>query len=148
MKYILSLFALISTTAFACPDISGTYVSSEGTYIKYAQHGCTSLDRTLGVDDGSGKISFPPPATRFSLDGKADCGTHDFCTIVTAHDDDIEFKMNFTGGVDTDTHGSCDQRGFVLTLDADGNLIGTYAVTNCTDKFAGTAVKTFKKFKP
>jgi hypothetical protein len=147
MKFLISLLAVVSTSAYACPDISGTYVSAEDTYIKYVQTGCTSLKRYLSNLDSNGKVTFPEPATVFTMDGKAECGIRDFCTTVTAHDDGIEFSLNFTGGVDTDSHGSCDQRGFVLSLDSDQNLIGNYAVTNCTDKFAGTAVKTFKHYK-
>ncbi|MGZ3723709.1 MAG: hypothetical protein ACXVA9_12290 [Bdellovibrionales bacterium] len=146
MKLLIAALILFSTSAFACPDVSGTYVSAEGTHIKYVQIACVSLTRYLGDVAQDGSVSFPEPGTVFVLDGKPLCGIHSTCTTATALADGIEFKLNFNGGVATDTHGSCNQNGYILNKDTGGNLLANFMVYNCTDKFAGTALKTFKKF--
>ena len=148
MKHLMfaSLVWWVSSTAFACPDISGIYVAAEGTKIKFLQAECASLTRFIGEDGPNGTITWPDAGLTFKMDGQPQCGIRDFCTTTTADADGIHFTLNFNAGVNTDDHGACDQRGYVLNLDTKNvNLIGNYSVLNCADKFTGTASKTFRK---
>jgi hypothetical protein len=147
MKYwILASLFTASTSAMACPDISGTYMSADGVPVKYAQQGCETLTRYIGDVDEKGAVTFPAAGMNFVMDGKPNCGIRNFCTSVTPAADSLQFKLNFEGGVATDEHGQCSQKGYDLSLDDDGNLVAEYQVSNCTDKFAGSVRKVSRKF--
>lgn len=145
MKFTLLVFTMASMNAMACPDISGSYISAENLPIKYIQQECKTLTRFMGEIDRNGNVKFDETGLSLVMNGKPNCGIRNFCTTVTPHADRIEVTLNFNSGVRTDEHGQCSQTGYDMALDKDGNLVADFQVTNCEDKFKGTARKTFKK---
>lgn len=145
LLFLASLFA-ISTTAVACPDISGNYMNNDGLPVKYTQKGCETLTRYIGDVDAKGAITFPATGMSFVMNGKPNCGIRNFCTTVIPTAKTLQFTLNFEGGVVTDEHGECSQKGYDLSLDDDGNLVAEYEVSNCADKFAGSVHIVSRKF--
>lgn len=145
MKFSWLAIAFVSINAFACPDVSGVYVSQEGTPVKLVMQECKTLTRYIGEIDAAGNVKFPETGMFFLMDGKPNCGIRNFCTTIKPFADRIEVKLNFQSGVVTDDHGQCSQNAYDLSLDKDGHLLADYQVTNCADGFSGAARKTSKK---
>lgn len=146
MRVVLFLPAVIfSVAAWACPDVSGAYIGSDGLALQYRQSGCSAITRFLGEPRANGRMDFPEPGTTFAMDGQPSCSSRKICTTVIARPNGIEFKLNFTGGVATDTHGQCSHTGYILWVDQAGNLLADFNVTHCSDKFTGVARKTFRR---
>jgi hypothetical protein len=120
-------------------------MGGDGLALRYKQSGCSTITRFLGEKRADGTMDFPEPGTTFVMDGQPSCGVRNACTTVTPRAEGLEFKLNFTGGVQTDEHGQCSHTGYVLSVDQTGNLLADFNVTHCTDKFAGTARKTFRR---
>lgn len=145
MKFTLLAIAFASLNVSACPDITGQYITAEGLPVKYVMQECKTLTRYMGEVDGNGNAKFDQTGMFFVMNGKPNCGARNFCTTVTPKADHIEVKLNFNSGVKTDAHGRCSQSAYSLSLDKDGNLLADFEVTDCQDKFRGTARKTFHK---
>lgn len=144
-----SLFAVLTlllntTSVFACPDLNGEYMVSDGHYLRFEQTACSQLIRSLGKIDSTGQIHYQVDRI-FNLDGTQVCNDYKACESFVALSSVIKVNLNFNGGVRTEEHGLCNHKEYTLLINEDGSLGSTFKVFDCADSFKGSVTKVFQR---
>jgi hypothetical protein len=114
--------------------------------VKFEQVGCASLVETTGlISLSDSTISWSEPKI-FSLDGTPLCNAHAACESAKADEDSILFHSNFNKSVVTNDHGRCFQNSYAVRKAPSGYLEAQFAVSSCSDGYAGKSLKVFSQY--